>query len=166
MPPSSVTPPVYTYDRSHGSAVIGGSFYTGTVYPAEYRGNFFFADYVGNWIQRVVVDAHGAPQSIQPFATDVDAPVRSSWGRTACCTTCHSRPASSSASGSTAYRPWPRRRRLYGYSPLIGPFSSAGSIDSGGGPLSYLWDFGDGTTRRWPIRRMCTPRPRSHFKPS
>ena len=33
-----------------------------------------------------------------------------------------------------------------GYSPLTVSFSSAGSSDPGGGQLSYLWDFGDGTT--------------------
>jgi glucose/arabinose dehydrogenase len=59
---------------SVGAAAIGGSFYTASLYPTEYRGNFFFADYVGNWIQRVVVDASGAPLSIQPFATNVAAP--------------------------------------------------------------------------------------------
>ena len=40
----------------------------------------------------------------------------------------------------------PRRRRRYGYSPLTVSFSSAGSVNPGGGSLTYLWDFGDGTT--------------------
>ena len=35
---------------------------------------------------------------------------------------------------------------VHGYSPLSVAFSSAGSVDSGGGSLSYLWEFGDGTT--------------------
>ena len=34
----------------------------------------------------------------------------------------------------------------YGYSPLSVAFSSAGSVDPGGGSLTYLWEFGDGTT--------------------
>ena len=33
-----------------------------------------------------------------------------------------------------------------GYSPLPVAFSSAGSANPGGGSLTYLWDFGDGTT--------------------
>ena len=47
----------------------------GTLYPQEYRGNFFFADYSGNFIQRVVLDDQHQPVSHQPFATDVAAPV-------------------------------------------------------------------------------------------
>ncbi len=34
----------------------------------------------------------------------------------------------------------------HGYSPLQVAFSSAGSSAPGGGQLSYLWNFGDGTT--------------------
>ena len=34
----------------------------------------------------------------------------------------------------------------FGASPLTVSFSSAGSFNPGGGSLTYLWDFGDGTT--------------------
>jgi glucose/arabinose dehydrogenase len=44
LAPSSVTPPFYTYDHSNGSAVIGGPFYTGSLYPQDYQGNYFFGD--------------------------------------------------------------------------------------------------------------------------
>ena len=56
VPQSSVTPPFYTYDHNSGSAVIGGPFYTGSLYPEAYHGNFFFGDYSGNFIKRVVLD--------------------------------------------------------------------------------------------------------------
>ena len=72
---SSVTPPFHTYDHGSGSAVIGGPFYTGTAYPQQYRNNYFFADYTGNFIKRVVFDAQDHPVSVQPFATDVQNPV-------------------------------------------------------------------------------------------
>ncbi len=49
---TGITPPFHTYDHGTGSAVIGGPFYTGTAYPAQYRGNFFFADYSGRFIKR------------------------------------------------------------------------------------------------------------------
>jgi hypothetical protein len=55
LPAGSVTPPFFTYDHGSGSAVIGGPFYTGTLYPQEYRGNFFFSDYSGNFIKRVML---------------------------------------------------------------------------------------------------------------
>ena len=56
--------------------MIGGPFYTGTVYPQQYRDNFFFGDYSGNFIKRVVFDAEHQPVSVQPFATGVAAPGR------------------------------------------------------------------------------------------
>src|SRR5262249_46144528 len=34
----------------------------------------------------------------------------------------------------------------FGYSPLNVSFSSAGSVNPGGGSLTYAWDFGDGVT--------------------
>ncbi len=64
LPASSVTPPFFTYNHGSGSAVIGGPFYTDTVYPQEYWDNFFFADYSGNFIQRVVLDANHQPVSV------------------------------------------------------------------------------------------------------
>ena len=146
LSPSAVKPPVYTYDRSVGASVIGGSFYMASLYPTEYRGNFFFADYVGNWIQRVVVDASGAPLSIQPFATNVEAPVTVKMGPDGMLyylsftTGQINRIRFNGAQAVASATP------VYGYSPLSVAFSSAGSVDSGGGSLSYLWEFGDGTT--------------------
>ncbi|MEV8513211.1 LamG-like jellyroll fold domain-containing protein [Dactylosporangium sp. NPDC051484] len=143
---SSVTAPYYTYNHTVGSAVIGGPFYTADVYPAQYKNNFFFADYSGNYIKRVVFDGNNNPIGVQPFATNVDAPVSLVVG----------------PDGMIYYLSFTtgqvRRIRFngpsahatatpqYGYSPLQVAFSSAGSVDAGGGTLSYLWDFGDGTT--------------------
>ena len=142
----SVTPPLFTYDHGSGSAVIGGPFYTGTAYPQEYWDNFFFADYSGNWIRRVLFDAEHRPVSVQAFATDVEGPVSLSLGPDGMIyylsfTTGEVRriryngPVATAAAAPT-----------YGYSPLSVSFSSAGSVNPGGGPLSYLWEFGDGTT--------------------
>jgi hypothetical protein len=36
--------------------VIGGTFYTGTTYPATYQGSYFIADLYGDWIRRVDLD--------------------------------------------------------------------------------------------------------------
>ena len=141
-----MTPPFFTYDHGSGSAAIGGPFYTGTVYPQEYWNSFFFADYSGNWIQRVVFDADHRPVSVQPFATGVESPVSLTLGPDGMIyylsfTTGEIRriryngPVAAAAATPTS-----------GYSPLSVSFSSAGSVNAGGGPLSYLWDFGDGTT--------------------
>jgi glucose/arabinose dehydrogenase/chitodextrinase len=144
---SPVTPPLYTYDHSFGSAVIGGPFYSGAVYPAQYHDSFFFADYSGNWIQRVVFDANHNPVSVQPFATDVQSPVNLTLGPDGMLyylsfTTGEIRRIRFNGPVAAASATTP----TYGYSPLSVSFSSAGSSNPGGGQLSYLWDFGDGTT--------------------
>ena len=49
----SFTYPLVAYGRSAGGAVTGAVVYEGTQFPAEYRGSYFFGDYVGGWIRRI-----------------------------------------------------------------------------------------------------------------
>jgi glucose/arabinose dehydrogenase len=140
---SQVTFPEYTYDHSVGSAAVGGSFYTGVAYPEAYRDNFFFADYTGGFMRRLVLNANGTIAQNLLFATDVGVPVSTEVG----------------PDGLLYYGDFVTgnvKRILYngptavasatprfGYSPLGVSFSSAGSTGSG---LSYAWAFGDGGT--------------------
>ena len=71
VPASAVTMPLYTYGRAVGSTVIGGTFFTGTQYPAQYAGNFFFADYTQGWMKRIVFDGSGTVQSVLDFASNM-----------------------------------------------------------------------------------------------
>jgi len=58
-----------------GSAAVGGAFYTGTSYPAQYQGAYFYADYGRSDIRTVTVDANNvATGSPQIFATGADGP--------------------------------------------------------------------------------------------
>jgi glucose/arabinose dehydrogenase len=146
LTPSAVKPPVFTYDRGTGSATIGGPFYKGSLYPEEYWGNFFFADYAGSWIRRVVLDDENRPVSTQVFAEDVDNPVSLVQGPDGMMyylsfTTGELRRIRYNGPVATA-----SAEPTNGYSPLTVQFSSAGSFNPGGGPLSYEWDFDDGTT--------------------
>ena len=55
------TDPIYYYphiviNANVNSAIIMGAFYTGLSYPAEYRGNLFFADFVRGFIRRLAYD--------------------------------------------------------------------------------------------------------------
>ena len=75
LPQSATVAPIYTYDRSVGSAAVGGCFYTGGVYPAQYLNNFFYSDYTGNYISRLVLDAAGNISQNLKFATNVGVPV-------------------------------------------------------------------------------------------
>ena len=83
---SMVEPPAITF-QAH-SAPLGMTFYTGTAFPADYRGDAFVA-YHGSWnrsvptgakVARVQV-ANGRPVSIDDFVTGWQRPDGSRWGR-------------------------------------------------------------------------------------
>ncbi len=147
IPASAVTNPIYFYPHSEGQAIIGGTHYTGTQFPAEYRGNYFFADYPSKWIKRLVFDANRNVSSVQPFATNVGDIVAVEIGPDGALYFVElstgkikriryaSAPSANATASPTA-----------GVSPLTVNFSSAGSSDPNGLAITYLWDFGDGTT--------------------
>lgn len=59
-PPTGFTNPIYAYSHTINgttdAAVIGGDFYTGTSYPAQYWNNYFFVDFIWGFVRRVVYD--------------------------------------------------------------------------------------------------------------
>ncbi|MEO5570691.1 MAG: PQQ-dependent sugar dehydrogenase [Bacteroidia bacterium] len=69
------TNPVYSYQHGTGSAlgcaITGGAFFnpSSTNYPAGYIGNYFFLDYCGNWIDKLVFN--GSTWSRSNFATGI-----------------------------------------------------------------------------------------------
>jgi hypothetical protein len=75
--PSAVTAPVISWNHNGvGAAAIGGLFYDGTSYPAEYQGAYFFADYALGFLKTVKLDAADAPIGAPAtFASAADGPV-------------------------------------------------------------------------------------------
>ena len=71
--PTPLTPPLHSYRRQSGAAVVGGDF--ALSYPAPYAGAYFFGDFVRSWIAYLVVDDDGNLIDVQEFATAVDGPV-------------------------------------------------------------------------------------------
>lgn len=63
-----------------GESISGGCFYDSTAFPAAYRGNFFFGDYVGDRMMRATLDANDLPTSVDAFATGIDAYLDSAVG--------------------------------------------------------------------------------------
>ncbi|MDB5106838.1 MAG: carbohydrate-binding protein [Fibrobacteres bacterium] len=65
--------PFYTYSHaSGGCAITGGAFYNPATeaFPAEYVGDYFFADYCGGWIKRIDL----ATRTVTGFATGINSP--------------------------------------------------------------------------------------------
>ena len=146
LPSSAVTPPLYTYSHDEGISIIGGAFYTAMQFPAQYQGSYFFADYGGEFIRRMTFDASGHMLGVQTFATNVVAPVSlelgpDGWLYYIALETGQVRRIKFSGPVAEA-----SATPLWGYSPLNVSFSSAGSVSTGGGSLTYLWEFGDGAT--------------------
>jgi len=75
---SAVRMPLLPYDHAGTSAsVTGGAFYTGTTYPSQYQGAYFYADYSDGWIRSLKVDASNNlfSGSVADFATGASGPV-------------------------------------------------------------------------------------------
>jgi PKD repeat protein len=150
------TLPIYQYSHPPGAAVIGGVFYQGVNYPAEYEDAFFFGDYVRNFVHSINVDANNdmVPGSLRTVLPSAATPVSfqngpegnvyfASIGNGAIYRIRYAtdnRPPVAVAEASPTNGP----------APLSVQFTGDGSYDPDLDPLTYLWDFGDGDTSTAP----------------
>ena len=136
-----------------GNCIIGGAFYTGSLYPSGWQGRLFFEDYARGWIKALTLDANDQLLQVQDFGDGLQGPVD-----------LVTDPLTGDLVYPSIYTGEIRRIRFTGSgsgappvavanaSPTLGPppltvnFSSAGSSDPDGGPLAYSWVFGDGGT--------------------
>jgi glucose/arabinose dehydrogenase len=150
LPQSATVAPLVTYDRTVGSAALGGCFYTGGIYPVQYLNNFFWSDYTGNFIRRLVLDSAGNLVSNIRFATNVGTPTAMEVGPDGLLYMADfvsgnikrivfNGPVANAGATPTS-----------GYSPLVVQFSGSTSTDGLGRALSYQWNFGDGQTSNLP----------------
>jgi glucose/arabinose dehydrogenase/chitodextrinase len=162
-----VTGPIFEYPHlGRDASVTGGVVYRGSQFPTEYQGSYFFGDYVQNTIRRLKFDGGGNVSRVVNFwpadgtkdGPAVGDPVKFLEG-----------PDGSlyyvDIGFNDAHEPNPAsiRRIRYvagnqpptavananpksGQAPLGVTFSSAGSADPEGQPITYSWAFGDGGT--------------------
>ncbi len=133
-----------------GNCAIGGTWYSGTDFPAEYRNTFFSADYGAQWIKNFVFDAGGSLTEVRGFATGAGGVVAMathpfdggiyyiSWSTTL-------RRIAYSFSGNLPPKAVASVNQHYGPGPLTVQFTGSGSTDPENLPLTYLWNFGDGS---------------------
>ena len=168
------TAPLYYYTHimngtPRDAAITAGFVYHGTQFPSSYEGNFFFADYVQNWIKRMTFDASGNVTGVfnfEPLDGSVDGPygdiVKMVEGPDGALYYVDIGFSDQNVGPSTFGLSKIRRIAFLqsdlppvvdasatpteGPTPLSVAFSSAGSSDSEGQPLTYLWTFGDGAT--------------------
>jgi PKD repeat protein len=137
-----------------GNCASGTAFYTGTNYPAQYRGRLFFSDYGAGWMRVATLDTAQRLVALQDFASGLDGPVDLAPD-----------PLSHDLVYVSIYAGQVRRIRYVGggigglppvahasasdiarVAPAEVRFSSIGSFDPGGAPIHFAWSFGDGTT--------------------
>jgi glucose/arabinose dehydrogenase len=163
-PIAGVTSPIHAYTHNGRDASITGGFvYQGTQFPSEYQGNYFFADYVQNWFKRLVPDDDGNVLAVIPFEPPSGSPdgpygdpVKLIEGPEGSlyyvdigfndqhvpneATIRRIRFVLANQPPSVVATAAPTR----GLPPLTVSFSSQGTTDPEGQPLTYTWTFGYG----------------------
>lgn len=164
--PPPCTSPLHDWEHNgRDSSVTGGFVYRGSQFPSSMRGDYFFADYAQNWIRRLTLDENGKVTGVfnfEPASDLVDGPtgdiVYLTEGPDGALY--YVDLGYSDTTGTFGISKIRRIRYLQsnqgpiavaaanptsGAVPLNVSFSSAGSSDPEGEPLTYSWDFGDGT---------------------
>jgi glucose/arabinose dehydrogenase len=149
--PSAVQMPLHAWTRRIGQTATGGAFFTGTSYPPEYQGAYFFGDYGRGWIGTLRVDENDQliPGSVTMFATEQAGLVDLEIGPDGLLYKIDILTGELHRFRYSAANTPPRAMASAdpheGYPPLSVRFSSVGSGDPDGDTLQYTWDFGDGS---------------------
>jgi len=149
--------PIYQYSHALGSAaIVGNLFYEGSHFPAQYAGNYFFFDHSRGHLGRMILDANNQVVSVtMPFLETASSgwlsgPVDLVLGPEGALYYCTYFPGEIrrifyTGSGNRNPTAIAAANPQAGYPPLFVQFSSAGTYDVDGNPLTYDWNFGDGS---------------------
>ncbi|WP_327233533.1 ThuA domain-containing protein [Streptomyces sp. NBC_01317] len=141
--------PVYRYDAGLDSPVK---------FPESYDGDFFAGEFGRQWIKRIEQDENGTIGSINPFPWTGTQVMDMEFGPDgALYVLDYGLSWFGGDEHSAVYRienitggrspvAVATANKTSGKAPLKATFSSAGTEDADGDPLTYAWDFGDGGT--------------------
>jgi glucose/arabinose dehydrogenase/type 1 glutamine amidotransferase len=141
--------PVYRYDAASTSPVK---------FPEAYDGDFFAGEFGRRWIKRIEQSEDGAVQSINPVPWTGTQVMDMAFGPDGALYVLDYGTAwfggdensglyrIENATGGRSPVAEASASKTSGQAPLRVAFSSAGTTDGDGDPLTYAWDFGDGGT--------------------
>jgi glucose/arabinose dehydrogenase len=144
--------PIFTYDHNGGSASItGGISYHGNSFPAEFNGTYFYGDFVLGFIRYLKLNSSNAVISDNEFSPDAGSVVHLTQGPDGAIyyaligeSQIRKIQFGSGNNSTPVVRVTSSARS--GLLPLTINFSSAGTFDPDGDPLTFRWQFGDGTS--------------------
>ncbi|GAB4428268.1 MAG: hypothetical protein OHK0039_46760 [Bacteroidia bacterium] len=146
-----------------GNCSMGGVWYTGTDYPAEYQNTYFHVDYGGQWIMNFPFTTTNEPIEAKAFLPNGGAvtaigtsPTTGSIYYVNNTTKVH---RIRYTPGNLPPHAVAQAQPQYGTEPLL-QFQGDQSSNPEGLPLTYAWDFGDGS----PINN--NPNPTHTFNPT
>ncbi len=147
-----------------GNCAIGGCWYTGTMFPLQYRNTYFEADYGGAWLKNFAVDYIDQVQAVSGFSTGWTAIVGMAEdpldGSLVCVDVGANVVKKISYGGNQLPVVKISADKIYGPAPLSVNFTGDASYDPDGPSVTYSWNFGDGTavvTSANPVHIFTTP---------
>jgi glucose/arabinose dehydrogenase/regulation of enolase protein 1 (concanavalin A-like superfamily) len=147
--------PVYTYAHTPAPAKAGSitsvMTYTGTTFPVQYKNKVFIADYTLGFIKYLTFDTdYSTFIGEGMFDPSAGTVVQLDQGPDGNIYQMNIYPGAlykiSPSGGNRAPTAVVSADKTNGPAPLTVNFSGANSADPEGAPLTYQWDFGDGTT--------------------
>src|SRR5205814_1774158 len=134
-----------------GNCAMGGTWYTGTSFPAAYQNRYYFADWGQGLIKTLTFDANDKPVALGSLASNAGAIVNIAQNPVDGSLTYISYNYSGAVTTKLSYTgnrtpvAVASANQYYGVTPLAVQLSSSGSSDPDGQTITYSWNFGDGS---------------------